>query len=47
MQKETNTHLKVEVQMYLGSAVAPINQNPMEMWNDMKKVFPELYKQVS
>ncbi|XP_017470532.1 PREDICTED: zinc finger BED domain-containing protein 4-like [Rhagoletis zephyria] len=41
----TITTTEVEVQMYLGSAVAPINQNPIEMWDDMKKaiiyfVFP-------
>ncbi|XP_054089442.1 zinc finger BED domain-containing protein 4-like [Zeugodacus cucurbitae] len=29
------------------TAVASINQNPTEMWDYMKNVFPELYKQAS
>lgn len=34
----TITTTEVEVQMHIGSAVAPTNQNPIEMWDDMKTV---------
>ncbi|XP_039287793.1 E3 SUMO-protein ligase ZBED1-like [Nilaparvata lugens] len=34
-----------ELSVYLGNPVAPLKSNPLEQWDEMKSVFPLLYKQ--
>lgn len=34
-----------ELSQYLSNPVSPLKSNPLELWEDMKTVFPMLYKQ--
>lgn len=34
-----------EMSLYLANQVSPLKTNPLEVWEDMKNVFPALYKQ--
>lgn len=34
-----------ELSLYLSNPVSPLNSNPLELWEEMKTVFPMLYKQ--
>lgn len=34
-----------ELSLYLSNPVSPLKSNPLELWEDMKTVFPMLYKQ--
>ncbi|CAI6375724.1 unnamed protein product [Macrosiphum euphorbiae] len=34
-----------ELSLYLANPVMPLNSNPLEQWEDMKNIFPLLYKQ--
>lgn len=34
-----------EVTLYLANPLTPLKSNPLQQWEDMKTVFPRLYKQ--
>ncbi|KAL4096824.1 hypothetical protein QTP88_021707 [Uroleucon formosanum] len=44
-KKKSSSFANDELSLYLSNPVSPLKSNPLELWEDMKTVFPMLYKQ--
>lgn len=44
-KKKSSSFTNDELSLYLSNPVSPLKSNPLELWDDMKTVFPMLYKQ--
>ncbi|XP_050527934.1 zinc finger BED domain-containing protein 4-like [Daktulosphaira vitifoliae] len=44
-KKKTTTFMKDELSFYLSNPVSTLKSDPLKIWEDMKHVFPILYKQ--
>ncbi|XP_015378490.1 PREDICTED: zinc finger BED domain-containing protein 1-like [Diuraphis noxia] len=44
-KKKSSLFANDELSLYLSNPVSPLKSNPLELWEDMKTVFPMLYKQ--
>lgn len=44
-KKKSSLFTNDELLLYLSNPVCPLKSNPLELWEDMKTVFPMLYKQ--
>ncbi|KAL4141536.1 hypothetical protein QTP88_004161 [Uroleucon formosanum] len=44
-KKKSSSFANDELSLYLSNPLSPLKSNPLELWEDMKTVFPMLYKQ--
>lgn len=44
-RKKNSSFTNDELSLYLSNPVSPLKSNPLELWEDIKTVFPMLYKQ--